>query len=304
MKIKSFLITAVLVTVILCVGGAVKAQSVDNSALIAQIQAQIQALTLQIQQMLAAQSGASATPATSTTAVTPSAQTTSAASWCYTFSTYLTTGSTDTTTSGAVKQLQTALTKSGFNISADAAGTFGNATQAAVIAFQAKYGITQTGSVGPITRAQLNFLYGCTTSPINAATVKPQFAPPPTSAVIESVSPIPPAGMLTCADEVYTAEINTDLLIGNDYTVVWSGDCTKTEQVTGTPTNKYVYSYCSINTKKNSVMDVTVKVTNKNGDTVTQELKSKITPLSNVRYSISPEQLMGTLIVIGLGCGQ
>lgn len=37
---------------------------------------------------------------------------------------------------------------------------FGEATAAAVVRFQAKYGILQTGFVGPITRAKLNALYG------------------------------------------------------------------------------------------------------------------------------------------------
>ena len=39
--------------------------------------------------------------------------------------------------------------------------TFGPSTLAAVKKFQAKYGIKQTGYVGPLTRAKLNALYGC-----------------------------------------------------------------------------------------------------------------------------------------------
>jgi peptidoglycan hydrolase-like protein with peptidoglycan-binding domain len=35
-------------------------------------------------------------------------------------------------------------------------GNFGSLTQQAVIRFQAKYGIIQTGYVGPITRAKIN----------------------------------------------------------------------------------------------------------------------------------------------------
>ncbi|HOK21055.1 MAG TPA: peptidoglycan-binding domain-containing protein, partial [Candidatus Paceibacterota bacterium] len=38
-------------------------------------------------------------------------------------------------------------------------GYFGSLTEAAVKKFQAKYGIDQTGTVGPITRAKLNALY-------------------------------------------------------------------------------------------------------------------------------------------------
>ena len=43
MKIKSIFITAVLSIAILCSAGFVNAQATDNSALIAQLQAQIQA---------------------------------------------------------------------------------------------------------------------------------------------------------------------------------------------------------------------------------------------------------------------
>lgn len=39
-------------------------------------------------------------------------------------------------------------------------GYFGDLTKAAVIRFQAKYGIDQVGSVGPITRAKINSLIG------------------------------------------------------------------------------------------------------------------------------------------------
>src|SRR3989344_1898770 len=41
---------------------------------------------------------------------------------------------------------------------------FNESTAAAVVKFQAKYGIRQTGYVGPLTRAKLNALYGCGTT--------------------------------------------------------------------------------------------------------------------------------------------
>ncbi len=41
--------------------------------------------------------------------------------------------------------------------------TFNEVVAAAVVKFQAKYGIKQTGYVGPLTRTKLNSLYGCTT---------------------------------------------------------------------------------------------------------------------------------------------
>ena len=143
MKIKSLLITVVLATVILCSAGFVKAQVVDNSALIAQLQAQIQALMQQIASLQAQQNTTQA--------------------WCHTFTNYLVASSTN----AEVSQLQTALTKEGFDASGDASGAFGDNTAAAVVQLQGKYQIRQTGTVGPLTRAKLNSLYGCTTTQSN-----------------------------------------------------------------------------------------------------------------------------------------
>ena len=81
--------------------------------------------------------------------------------WCHTFTRYLTTGSTDVTSNGEVLYLQTALAKQGFGVGADSTGVFGYGTAAAVVKFQKEYNITQTGTVGPVTRAKLNALYGC-----------------------------------------------------------------------------------------------------------------------------------------------
>ncbi|MFA6339137.1 MAG: peptidoglycan-binding domain-containing protein [Candidatus Paceibacterota bacterium] len=39
-------------------------------------------------------------------------------------------------------------------------GSFGPATTRAVKRFQQKYGISQTGTVGPVTRAKINELFG------------------------------------------------------------------------------------------------------------------------------------------------
>jgi hypothetical protein len=144
MKIKSSLIIAVLATAILCSAGFAKAQATDNSALLAQLQAEIQSLMQQIQQLISQQQGGQA--------------------WCYTFNTYLVAGSTNSD----VSYLQTALTKQGFDVSGDDKGVFGDNTAAAVVQFQAKYGIRQTGTVGPITRTKLNSLYGCATTPVQS----------------------------------------------------------------------------------------------------------------------------------------
>ena len=149
MRIKNFVITTVLATVIFCSAGFVSAQTTDNSALIAQLQAQIASLIAQIKAMQAQQGGTTQ-------------------SWCHTFNTYLVAGSMDTTTSvatsGEVTQLETALTKEGLDVSGDTPGIFGDNTAAAVVQFQGKYGIKQTGTVGPLTRTKLNSLYGCGTN--------------------------------------------------------------------------------------------------------------------------------------------
>ena len=143
MKIKNLVITAVLITVILCSAGFVNAQTTDNSTLIAQLQAQIVSLLAQIKAMQAQQGGGTTQ------------------SWCHTFNNYLVASST----TGDVSYLQTALTKEGFDVSGDDTGSFGDSTAAAVVQFQSKYGITQTGTIGPKTRAKLNSLYGCGTTP-------------------------------------------------------------------------------------------------------------------------------------------
>ncbi len=166
MKIKSLLITAVLATAILCCGVAnVHAAKATTAAdclsvvggtnyttderisclqdLITQLMAQIK--NLQSQQ-----------------------GTTQA--WCHTFNNYLVAGSTGS----EVDDLWTALGKDNPiiapSLSYDHEGmgqpdTFGENTAAAVVQFQGKYGIMQTGTVGPITRAKLNALYRCGTTP-------------------------------------------------------------------------------------------------------------------------------------------
>jgi N-acetylmuramoyl-L-alanine amidase len=57
-----------------------------------------------------------------------------------------------------INALQAALTKNGV-YSCGVTGTFGPCTEKGVKAFQAKYKISQTGTVGPQTRAKLNALY-------------------------------------------------------------------------------------------------------------------------------------------------
>ena len=62
------------------------------------------------------------------------------------------------TNNNEVKCLQTFLKNQGVSIYPEGliTGNFGSLTKTAVIRFQAKYGISQTGYVGPITRAKIN----------------------------------------------------------------------------------------------------------------------------------------------------
>ena len=64
-------------------------------------------------------------------------------------------------TSDSVRDLQTVLaTMADVYPEARVTGYFGVLTTAAVKKFQAKYGISTTGYVGPLTRAKLNQLFG------------------------------------------------------------------------------------------------------------------------------------------------
>lgn len=60
-----------------------------------------------------------------------------------------------------VYNLQALLIKENLLNTSQPTNYFGNLTFRAVIAFQKKYGISRVGTVGPITRAKLNSLYGC-----------------------------------------------------------------------------------------------------------------------------------------------
>lgn len=112
----------------------------------------------------------------SLTGTTPSSGT---QAWCHTFSTNL----KKDDEGSEVRFLDIALQKEkvgtpnsfeGQNptlISDD--GVFISGTVSAVKAFQKKYGITQTGTAGPMTRAKLNKLYGCKTlSDLTVVTVE------------------------------------------------------------------------------------------------------------------------------------
>ena len=65
----------------------------------------------------------------------------------------LTQGMTDSGTNGAVTALQKALVTAGYKVDID--GSFGPQTEAAVVAFQRKFGLVLDGVAGPLTMAAL-----------------------------------------------------------------------------------------------------------------------------------------------------
>jgi peptidoglycan hydrolase-like protein with peptidoglycan-binding domain len=145
MKIKFLVLAAILSAAIF--GFSVKAQPVDNSALIAQLQAQIASLIAQIK-------------------VLQGNQGVSLGTWCHDFSINLKIGDSDNKNNvgNDIRNLQDILGKEGLYVSDYSAatdGTFTEGTAASVVRFQQKYGISATGFVGPLTRAKLNKLYGC-----------------------------------------------------------------------------------------------------------------------------------------------
>jgi len=136
MKIKSLIFTAILSIALLCSGGIINAQSVDNSALIAQLQAQIASLMAQIQALQGNQGSTG---------------------WCYTFSADFGIGSSGK----EVINLLIALDKQDIYDPITVPTSFNEDVAGAVVLFQQKYGIRASGWVGPITRAKLNSLYAC-----------------------------------------------------------------------------------------------------------------------------------------------
>ena len=112
MKIKYFLVIAVLITSILVSANAVSAQ--DNSALIAQLQAQIVQLQAQLQALLAQQGGQT---------------------WCHIFNANLGFANSG---SSEVSHLHTALQKQNISYGSDNTNKYSEDTAAAVVQFQAK----------------------------------------------------------------------------------------------------------------------------------------------------------------------
>lgn len=88
-------------------------------------------------------------------------------------------------TGDEVKNLQTRLLGEGF-FKGEVTGYFGPITQKAVKAFQAKYGISQLGIVGPATRAQLNKVFMANERSNAAATS--QLTPAQISAIMAQIN--------------------------------------------------------------------------------------------------------------------
>ncbi|MFA6273261.1 MAG: peptidoglycan-binding protein [Candidatus Paceibacterota bacterium] len=86
---------------------------------------------------------------------------TTGTAWCYTFNTDLTVGSRGNDADALVKVLVKENIIPNPNNENILGEDFNEEVAAAVVRFQAKYGIRQTGYVGPLTRAKLNSLYGC-----------------------------------------------------------------------------------------------------------------------------------------------
>ena len=153
MSIKSLLIMAVLVTAILCFGVPAKTSaagcmlqlsSLDNAGQISCLNQAISDLMAQIAVLRAQQGDQGQT-------------------WCHTFNTNLGFANSGSDEAG---HLKTALLEDGVwpRVALASKNNYDEETASYVVQFQAKYGITQTGYVGPKTRVKLNSLYGCSTN--------------------------------------------------------------------------------------------------------------------------------------------
>ena len=100
--------------------------------------------------------GANSTTISNVNAVLGGTTTTNGPSFCYNFNNDLTVGSSGVD----VSALNQALSSSGIDTTSNTSNFTENNT-GNIVSFQAKYGIRQTGYVGPLTRVKLNALYGC-----------------------------------------------------------------------------------------------------------------------------------------------
>lgn len=110
----------------------------------------------------------------------------SSSSFCHDFNFDLTVGSSGSD----VSALNQVFTLSGMDTSGNTS-TFTENNAADAVSFQAKYGIRQTGYVGPLTRAKLNALYGCGNSQKPASTPAPVPTPSEQTSTTNSMSVAP-----------------------------------------------------------------------------------------------------------------
>lgn len=162
--------------------------------------AQIQAIL----SLLSSFGADSATIANVNVALTGGTPTTTGRSFCHNFSSDLTVGNGG----DDVSALNQALTLSGIDTTGNAA-SFTENTAGDVVSFQARYGIRQTGYVGPITRGKLNALYRCGSNqqPVQPAPVQPT-NPTVSTPVITGLST--PASAITPGTKIVVSGYNFD----------------------------------------------------------------------------------------------
>ncbi len=173
---------------------------------------------------------------------------------------------------------------------------FGESTAEAVVSFQKKYGISQTGFVGPITRAKMNSLYGCGNSNSTTITCANGATNPP-HCNADTLPVICTADAMQCPDGSYVGrsgpscqfracpgiiskstkiEISTidskDWTIGQPVKITWKGEnvpngakvgieigkegSTKKEIVSGIDYSLTSYQFSPFSTRQGDMLDI------------------------------------------------
>ena len=132
-----------------------------------------------------------------------------AAMTCVALHTDLSYGNTDSSSGGPIRELQNYLIQAGY-LTATANGHFGLGTKSAVQAFQAANGISQTGTVGPVTRAALQ-QKSCATSPTTSPVTPTALSP--------AVTPTP---VTSTAPAITSPVSGSTLTIGKTYPISWN----------------------------------------------------------------------------------